>query len=67
MSSNMNRYDDQSIRYKNIQEYLTPDKETQAFLILQGKCPHNKEWSHRGQNGQDSYYVCNLCLAGAWY
>lgn len=67
MSSNMNRYDDQSIRYVNIQKYLTPDEEKQTFLVLQGKCPHNRGWSYQGHSHNDDAYQCSICGEIEWY
>jgi hypothetical protein len=47
--------------------WLTPDKEEQVFLILQGKCPHNGGWSWLGHGHNDDCYRCNLCGKEDWY
>lgn len=47
--------------YDRIMEYLTPTEEEQTFLILQGKCPHNKGWRYGGHGHNDEWYSCALC------
>jgi len=41
--------------------FLQPSKEEQAFLILQGKCPHNAAWYEDGHSHNSTAYKCSLC------
>lgn len=47
--------------YDRIQKWLTPSEEEQAWLILQGKCPHNGGWRYGGHGHNDEWYQCKLC------
>ena len=49
------------------EKYLTPSPEEQTFLILQGKCPHNKGWTYDGHSHNDEAYRCRLCGETKWY
>ena len=44
-----------------INEVLTPTKEEQVILLLQGKCPHNLGWGYVGHSHNDDAYMCALC------
>jgi hypothetical protein len=46
---------------------LTPSKEEQTMLILQGKCPHNQGWRYLGHGHKDDCYECKLCGATKWW
>ncbi len=46
---------------EEVEDYLTPSKEEQTLLILQGKCPHNKGWNYAGHSHNDDAYECRLC------
>lgn len=46
---------------RSMDEILTPSKEEQAFLVLQGKCPHNKGWSYAGHSHNSDAYECKIC------
>ncbi len=54
-------------RYREIMKWLTPSEEEQTFLILQGKCPHNKGWRYAGHGHNDDAYDCNLCGETKWH
>lgn len=43
---------------------FTPSEKEQAFLILQGKCPHNVGWMYWSHNHNDDNYRCIRC--GEW-
>ncbi len=47
--------------------WLTPSEEEQAFLLLQGKCPHNSGWNYIGHGHNDDCYRCNACGEEEWY
>ena len=40
---------------------FTPIKEKQTFLVLEGKCPHNKGWHLEGNGYNDNVYCCKTC------
>ena len=46
---------------------LTPSKEEQTLLILQGKCPHNQGWRYAGHGHKDDAYECILCKEIKWW
>jgi hypothetical protein len=54
-------------QYYDIMKWLTPSEEEQTFLILQGKCPHNKGWRYAGHGHNDDAYDCNLCGETKWH
>lgn len=43
------------------ENWLTPSKEEQAWLILKGECPHNRGWIYEGHGHNSSFYRCALC------
>ena len=47
--------------YEAAMKHLIPSEEEQAWLILQGKCPHNEGWTYLGHGHHEEYYKCNLC------
>lgn len=47
--------------YEAAMKYLLPTEEEQAWLILQGKCPHNDGWIYKGHGHNDETYQCRLC------
>lgn len=52
---------------EQMESILTPKPEEQTFLILQGKCPHNKGWSYLGHGHNDDAYGCRLCGETKWW
>ena len=47
---------------KYVSGQLTPSPEEQTFLILSGKCPHNKGWTYIGKRGDDDeFWACKSC------
>jgi hypothetical protein len=42
-------------------DWLSPSKEEQSLLVLQGKCPHNQGWIYLGRYGDDITYICRSC------
>lgn len=52
---------------KGIDNALTPSKEEQALLILQGKCPHNRGWDHLGYGHNSDAYKCVMCKEMKWW
>ncbi len=49
------------------QNWLTPPKEEQTKLVLQGKCPHNKGWTFFSHGHNDKAYTCDLCGKMGFY
>ena len=47
--------------YDDVQNHLTPTEEEQTFLILQGKCPHNKGWHYDGHGHNYETWSCSIC------
>ncbi len=47
--------------YDAAENWLTPSKEDQTWLILKGKCPHNQGWNYEGHGHNSSFYRCRLC------
>lgn len=53
--------DQTQINLDPAQRWLTPSKEEQTLLILQGKCPHNQGWRWEGPHHNDDAYKCIIC------
>ena len=48
-------------------KFLAPSEQEQAWLILQGKCPHNGNLSWEGHGHNDDCYTCSLCGYVRWW
>jgi hypothetical protein len=48
-------------------EHFTPSHEEQAFLLLQGKCPHNTGWTYDGHGHNSSAWECDKCREIKWW
>ena len=53
--------------HERANEWLTPSREEQLALILQGKCPHNQGWRYDGHGHNEEAYVCRMCGQLEWY
>ena len=56
-----------STKQDGVERYLTPSKDEQVLLILQGKCPHNKGWKYDGHGHNSEAYTCILCDETKWW
>lgn len=52
---------------EEMERILTPSKEEQTLLILQGKCPHNQGWRYDGHGHNEDAYECKMCKAIKWW